>query len=154
MSELWVARRFFVLFVVAGGLCTCAADQPSPMALRGAADGAGPCADGKGKDNRQAPIVCVDDTGAALTVSPEPIILDAKLRGKGGAVTLQWFTRSGGNDLQVSVKDGCVTDVKCDGKGHCTAKAKDVDAETRCKYDVWTNKHPRLDPEVVIQPCC
>ena len=115
---------------------------------------AGPCADGKGSTDRQAPIVCVDDTGATLSVFPDPIVLHDTTKGGGGPVVLQWFTRTGTGDLQLQIEEGCVSEVTCNGRGHCTAKSRDIDAETRCKYDVWTDKHPRLDPEVVVDPCC
>jgi hypothetical protein len=114
----------------------------------------GPCRDGNGNADRQAPIVCVDDLGATLSVRPDPIVLHDTLRNSAAPVTLQWFTRSGRGDLRVDVQEGCLTEIKCEGQGHCTAKARDIDAETRCKYDVWTGTHPRLDPDIVIEPCC
>jgi hypothetical protein len=96
----------------------------------------------------------VDDTGDTLSVSPDPIVLHDKMKGGSAPVTMQWFTRSGGGNLQIEIEDGCVTDVKCDGKGHCTAKSRDIDADTKCKYDVWTDTKPRLDPDLIITPCC
>jgi hypothetical protein len=53
------------------------------------------------------------------------------------------------------VEPGCVGDVRCDGRGHCSARAV-AGAARSCKYDVWINggDHDRLDPTIVISPCC
>ncbi len=114
----------------------------------------GPCANGQGSSDRQAPIVCVEDTGKTLSVRPDPIVIHDKKKGGSQPVTMQWFTRSGRGDLQIAIEEGCVTEVKCNGKGHCTAKTRDVDAQVKCKYDVWTATHPRLDPDLILTPCC
>lgn len=151
MSEVRVLLRFFVLLVLTVVVCGCA-QRAALTPSRGG--GGGPCGGGKGISDRQAPIVCVDDTGATLSVDPDPIVLHNKMKSDGKPVTLQWFTRSGSNNLYVEIEPGCLTEVKCNGKGHCTAKSRDLAAETRCKYDVWTDKHPRLDPDVVVTPCC
>ena len=122
-----------------------------PAPLRG-----NPCTAKAGSTDRNAPIVCVDDTGAKLSVSPDPI----RVHDVGAAdrlpVVIQWYTVSGANDLHVELEPGCVADTKCDGNGHCMARtvALAVKTEKRCKYDVWTDKHPRLDPEVIVIPCC
>jgi len=152
MSEVRVLLRFFILLVFTVVVVCGCAQRNAVTPLR--AGGGGPCGGGKGVSDRQAPIVCVDDLGATLSVDPDPIVLHDKLRGGGNPVTLQWFTRSGGNDLQLEIEPGCVSEVKCDGKGHCTAKSRDIDSETKCKYVVWTDKHPRLDPDIVVTPCC
>jgi hypothetical protein len=71
-------------------------------------------------------------------------------------VVIQWFTKSGGGNLEIDVRSGCVTDVKCNGRGHCSAKTVSVTTPTTCKYDVLINdgKHDPLDPDVVVVPCC
>lgn len=136
-------------------LCACAAQQSvSPTdatALRGS-----PCANKAGSNDRNAPIVCVDDTGTALAVSPDPIRVHDVGQNDRLPVMLQWHTVSGRNDLRVEIEPGCVTDVRCERPGHCAARTlpRNDKAEKRCKYDVWTDKHPRLDPEVIITPCC
>lgn len=113
-----------------------------------------PCADGKGSGDRQAPIVCVEDTGPTLSVSPDPIVIDDRKKEGSEPVTMQWFTRSGRGDLQIAIEDGCLTELKCSGNGQCVAKTRDVDAQVKCKYDVWTKTHPRLDPDIILTPCC
>lgn len=103
-----------------------------------------------------APVVCVDDTGGTLRVTPDPIVL-RDLDGVGGPpVPIHWYTVSGANDLRIEIEPGCLTQMECERPGHCSAKAVRRPDKTwkRCKYDVWTDKHPRLDPDVIITPCC
>lgn len=103
-----------------------------------------------------APVVCVDDTGATLRVTPDPIVLRDLDKAGGRPVTIHWYTVSGANDLGIEIEPGCVTQLECAGPGHCSAKAVQRPDKTskRCKYDVWTGKHPRFDPDVIITPCC
>jgi len=134
-----------VLFVLAG----CAANQQSAGTRAG-------CGDGAGSANRQAPIVCVDDSARTLSVSPDPVTLhDVSSSDRRTPVVLHWYTRSGGGDLQVEVEPGCLSEVRCDGNGHCMARSQ-PGSTSRCKYDVWINggNHDRLDPTIVITPCC
>ena len=102
---------------------------------------------------RNAPIVCVDDTAATLSVHPDPITAHSVGQSDRQPVVIHWWTRSGSNALQLEIQPGCVTDVTCRG-GHCTARTLPATERKQCKYDVWTDKHPKLDPEVVIDPCC
>lgn len=152
MSETRVLLRGVVFGVSVLMLAACA--QRAAISPARAGGGGGLCGDGRGNADRQAPIVCVDDLGATLSVSPDPIVLHDQKKGGSQPVVMQWFTRSGRGDLQIAIEDGCVTEVKCNGKGHCTAKSRDIDADVRCKYDVWTATHPRLDPDLVVTPCC
>ena len=124
--------------------------SPSP-AFRG-----NPCASKAGSADRNAPIVCVDDTGSTLTVSPDPIRVHDVGASDKAPVVLQWHTVSGRNDLHVEIEPGCVTETTCSGNGHCRARTtpRTDKTEKRCKYDVWTDKHPRLDPDVIVIPCC
>jgi hypothetical protein len=138
--------RVVVLLVLAG----CAANQQSPSAT------ARVCGGGVGSSNRQAPIVCVDDSARTLTVSPDPVTLhDVRSDDRRSPVVLHWYTRSGSGDLQVEMEPGCTSDVRCDGNGHCQALSR-PGAKGTCKYDVWINggNHERLDPTVVITTCC
>lgn len=127
-----------------------------PDAGGGGVTGSGPCATGTGSADRNAPIVCVNDTGASLTVRPDPIRVHDVGQHDGLPVMLQWHTVSGGNDLRVEIEPGCVTEVRCERPGHCSGRTlpRADKTDKRCKYDVWTDKHPRLDPEVIITPCC
>ncbi len=147
MSKVRILLRWCVLVTVALVFITCA------PATSGGGDKRlmGPCSRGKGTENRNAPIVCVDDTGATLSVNPDPV--KANATGTGAPVVIQWWTRSGGNQLHIEVTPGCITDVSCDG-AHCKAQTLPVTAHTQCKYDVWTDKHPKLDPDIVVDPCC
>jgi hypothetical protein len=156
--------RHFVLLGVLLFLCTCASQQQQGVVSGGVPSGgaattlrrANPCAGKAGSTDRNAPIVCVDDTGATLSVSPDPI----RVHDVGAAdrlpVAIHWYTVSGANDLHVEIEPGCVTDTTCDGNGHCMARStpRGDKTEKRCKYDVWTDKHPRLDPDMIIIPCC
>ncbi len=139
-------------------VCMCAASSSTgpdtgggPSPLRG-----NPCASKAGSTDRNAPIVCVDDTGATLSVSPDPIRVHDVGAADKMPVVIHWYTVSGANDLHIEMEPGCITDTKCDVAGHCMARTmpRADKTEKRCKYDVWTDKHPRLDPEVIIIPCC
>lgn len=154
MSEVRQVPR--LLMVLAGTLVIagCAArpmPEPSPMPLRG-----GPC--GKGPSTKQTPIVCIDDSARTLKVSPDPINAhDAKEADRATPVTMQWFTASGSGDVRLEIEPGCVANVRCNGNGHCTAQTVSVSGSRKeCKYDVWIEggNHDRLDPTIVIDPCC
>lgn len=136
-----------VLLVIAG----CASQSGGGNPLRG-----NPCLSGPGSNNRQAPIVCVDDSTRTLSVWPEPVMVHDVAEGdRATPVTVHWFTKSGAGDLQLEIEPGCVSRQQCDGQGHCWAKSV-PGASKRCKYDVWINggNHDRLDPTVVITGCC
>lgn len=150
--------RYLMLLGVVLFVCSCASQSAVPgggssgtTTLRG-----NPCASKAGSVDRNAPLVCVDDTGATLSVAPDPI----RVHDVGAAdklpVIVHWRTVSGSNDLRVEIEPGCVTETRCEGKGHCMARTlpRADRTEKRCKYDVWTDKHPRLDPDVIIVPCC
>lgn len=148
--------RFAALAASAILITTCAANpgatSPSPGSgsLR-----SGPCASGAPPSaDMNAPIVCVDDSGSALTVDPDPVrVHDVVAPGK-APVVLQWFTRSGGNNLHIDIENGCTEKVTCN-RGHCTTKTLPSNGtEKRCKYSVWTDNHPKLDPDIIITPCC
>ena len=148
MSTVRVLLRCCVLITVALVLLTCSsADGVDTKRLMN------PCSKGTGNTNRNAPIVCVDDTGATLSVNPDPVKVNSVGESDRQPVVIHWWTRSGGNMLNIEIKDGCVTDVSCNG-GHCKARTLPVNAHTQCKYDVWTDKHPKLDPDIEIDPCC
>ncbi|HEV7238084.1 MAG TPA: hypothetical protein VGQ36_02510 [Thermoanaerobaculia bacterium] len=149
MSEVRIPLRWFLLATVVLALTTCAPNDRKPINPF-----SNPCNTGKGKADRNAPIVCVDDTGETLSVDPDPINVHDVDATDRKPVIIQWRTRSGSKDLNVEIAEGCVTDVECKD-GHCKAKTRETDASgARCKYDVWTSKHPRLDPEVIIVDCC
>lgn len=140
-----LSRPFALLFVLIV-ITTCQSQSAVDSRLGGPCTGM--------STNANAPIVCVDDSARKLTVSPDPVTVNSRVGG--GPVTLQWFTSSGGGDLQIDVREGCVTDVSCNKSGHCSAHTMSVTAEKTCKYDVWINggNHDRLDPEVKVVPCC
>lgn len=156
--------RSIVLLGVLLILCACAAQQSTAPAPPPAAGGSSstalragnPCSNKVGSTNRNAPIVCVDDTGSTLTVSPDPIRLHDVGAADRAPVVIHWHTVSGANDLHVEIEPGCVTETTCDGNGHCRARTlpRSDKTEKRCKYDVWTDKHPRLDPDMIVIPCC
>jgi hypothetical protein len=157
MPELRLVPRFLVPCVIAAMIAGCG--------YHGAKDGGSattpmsgnPCASGTATTSRQAPIVCIDDTNRKLIASPDPIEVSNVLKSdRKSPVTVQWYTKSGTGDVQVKIEPGCVTEEKCEGRGKCSAKSV-PSGKPRCKYDVWiegSSKHDRLDPTIVITPCC
>ncbi len=150
MTEVRRVLRMVVLLVVPILISACAARTDST----GPAGGGGVCASGVGSQNPHTPIVCVDDSVRKLSVHPDEIIIDDIQQKR--PITLVWMTKSGRGDLRIEMKDeGCVTRPHCAGNGRCTAQSI-PNADRRCKYDVWIEggNHDRLDPTVVITPCC
>ncbi|HEX6101002.1 MAG TPA: hypothetical protein VF432_32090 [Thermoanaerobaculia bacterium] len=153
MSEVRIVLRGCLLVMAALVLNTCASSPATNPSKGGGTLMNNPCGKGLGKADRNAPIVCVDDTGGTLSVHPDPITAHSVGQSDRQAVMLHWWTRSGGNALNIEIEPGCVTDVTCNG-AHCSARTLPANSRTRCKYDVWTDKHPRLDPDIVVDPCC
>jgi hypothetical protein len=152
MSLAGRMSRVVLLLVTMVWIAGCAGQGGGPTV-----SGGSPCANGNGSENRQAPIVCVDDSQRTLSVSPEPVHVHDSLESNGTQpVIVHWFTKSGGGDLRIEIEPGCVIRESCDGRGHCWARSVPGKDRRECKYDVWINggQHDRLDPTVVIQPCC
>ena len=147
MSEVRLPRllvSFVMVFVIAG----CAHhDRP-------AINNSGVCRSGVAAVNRQAPIVCVNDMAAVLSVSPDPVEANDVLEGpRTEPVMLHWYTVSGKGTLGVQVHGtNCVARIDCES-GHCWAKTIPRSTGT-CKYDVWTTPWNKLDPTIIINPCC
>ena len=144
MSILRQGSRFLLVFAVVTLISGCSSwiNQST----------GGPCAGGGGSSNRQAPIVCVDDSGPVLALNPEPVTAHDVKKGTHQPVTVRWATVSGA-PMWVEVKEeGCVRDVKC-ASGQCTAHTI-PGAVKSCKYDVWTTPENRLDPIIIITTCC
>ena len=157
MSEVRMVPRLLALLVATLLIAGCAATPAdnsgasSSMPLR-----ANPCASGAPPMNKQAPIVCIDDSSRKLVVSPDPVVVhDVSVSDRKTPVGVQWFTKSGTGDVQVAIEPGCVDKKSCNGNGKCTAETV-PGAKKRCKYDVWITggAHDRLDPTVVVDPCC
>ncbi len=155
MSEVRMVPRLLVLLVATLLIAGCAANNSSPdtkpVPLR-----ANPCASGAPPMNKQAPIVCIDDSARKLVVSPDPVVVhDVSASDRKTPVGVQWFTKSGTGDVQVAIEPGCVDKKSCNGNGKCAAETV-PGAKKRCKYDVWITggAHDRLDPTVVVDPCC
>lgn len=152
--------RCLVVLGVCLVFCACASPPVRPVVdSTQSTELDNPCRPGTGSGGSlliNAPVVCVDDTGGTLRVTPDPIVLH-DLDGAGGRpVPIHWYTVSGANDLRIEIEPGCITQLECVTPGHCSAKAIRRPDKTwkRCKYDVWTDKHQRLDPDVIITPCC
>ncbi|HYH08882.1 MAG TPA: hypothetical protein VEK11_17650 [Thermoanaerobaculia bacterium] len=151
MSMVRLLPRVLVLLVLPFAIAGCASQAGGSTPMRG-----NPCTSGNGSDNRQAPIVCVDDSNRVLSVWPEPVTVhDVLKEDMRTPVMVHWFTRSGGGDLQLEIEPGCVARHQCDGRGHCWARSM-PGSKSSCKYDVWINggNHDRLDPTIVITGCC
>lgn len=153
MSEVRILLRWILLMTAGLVLSTCNSSRSTIAPRGGGSQLANPCSAGVGKADRNAPIVCVDDTAATLSVHPDPITAHSVGQSDRQPVMIHWWTRSGSNALELEIQPGCVTDVTCRG-GHCMARTLPATERKQCKYDVWTDKHPKLDPEVVIDPCC
>jgi hypothetical protein len=146
--------RLLALLVATLLIAGCAAaydSAPEQKPLR-----ANPCASGTPAMNKQAPIVCIDDSARKLVVSPDPVIVhDVNAMDRKKPVAVEWYTKSGSGDVQVSIEPGCVDKKACDGKGKCAAETV-PGAKKQCKYDVWITggRHDKLDPTVIVDPCC
>lgn len=160
MSEVRMVPRLLALLVATLLIAGCAATPAdnggasSSMPLRGS----NPCASGPPKMDKQAPIVCVDDTQRTLTVFPEPVhVHDGKSEDRSQPVAIEWYTKSGTGDVHVQMGPACESvKVKgCNGSGKCEAETT-PGKMAPCKYDVWITggKHDRLDPTVIVDPCC
>jgi hypothetical protein len=151
-----IRRSSAVLVGVLSGLflTTCAVSHSADVAPAG---GGNPCMSGNGSSNRQAPIVCVDDSNRTLTVSPDPVRAHHVLESdRKSPVMIHWWTRSGTGALQLEIEPGCVAKHQCDSRtGHCWAQTLSKSGAT-CKYDVWIEggNHDRLDPTIVVDACC
>lgn len=146
MSILRQVPRFLVLFAAVMLVTGCGS-------WINRSTSGGICSGGGGSSNRQAPIVCVDDSGPILTVNPDPVTAHDKKKDSTQPVTIRWATVSGA-DLWVEMKeDGCVQQLNCNAPGSCTAVTV-PGASKQCKYDVWTTPENRLDPIIIITPCC
>jgi hypothetical protein len=152
MSEVRLVPRLLVLLVAVLLIAGCAARMtPNPTSLR-----ANPCASGTPPMNKQAPIVCIDDSARTLVVSPDPVMMhDVNASDRKSPVPVQWFTKSGTGDVHVRIDPGCVDKQACDGRGKCAAETV-PGARKTCKYDVWITggKHDKLDPLVIVGGCC
>jgi hypothetical protein len=150
--------RIPALFGVTLLIAACAANPDRPARGGGNSLIVNPCATGRAAaSTKQTPIVCIDDSARTLVVFPDPVVVhDVQAGDKTSPVEVKWFTKSGTGDVQVAIEEGCVTDQSCDGRGKCKAKTK-KGGKSSCKYDVWIAgdpSHDRLDPTVVITPCC
>ena len=153
MSEVRILLRGILLFTVVLVLAGCAAQSTVSGGAAAGTRMTGVCGSGAGKADRNAPIVCVDDSGPALSVNPDPVHVHSVAQADRQPVVIHWWTRSGGNTLNLEIQPGCVTDLTCNGP-HCTARTLPQTERKQCKYDVWTQVQPKLDPDIVVDPCC
>jgi hypothetical protein len=165
MSEVRLVPRFVVLYAAALLIGACARSATAPAPTPDPARGTGlrpfasnPCATGHPAANKQAPIVCIDDSNRTLVADPDRVFVhDVKSDDMRSPVPIQWYTKSGTGDVHVKMAPGCTAvNVKtCNGNGKCEAETT-PGAKTECKYDVWITggKHDKLDPTVVVDSCC
>ena len=117
-----------------------------------------------GSSRPEAPVVCIDDTGTRLSVSPERVeAYDRDPEKQGHPMVILFFTKSGSGDFQIVPRSGnCIepqTEHHCPPNAglcrvHVVRKApNDTEAEV-CKYDVVMKGFTTLDPWVVTKPCC
>ena len=162
MSEVRQVARLIVLFLLVLPIVSCArsAVEPNPPnppnPIRPFAEN--PCEKGAPPANKQAPIVCIDDSQRTLAANPDRVFVhESKKDDRTRAVQIQWYTTSGTGDVHVKMEEGCraVNLKTCNGNGKCEAETT-PGVTTECKYDVWITggKHDRLDPTVVVDACC
>src|SRR5690348_9452319 len=120
MSEIRRVPRVLSLLVCGLLLATCAGSGGSSSSNGGSNNtsirpgrAANPCAGKKGNGSPNTPIVCVDDTGDALTVHPDPVIVHDRSKSDNNPVLIQWMTVSGGDNLNITMSAGCTTEMKC-----------------------------------------
>ena len=112
----------------------------------------------RGNLSKGRPMICIDNA----TLQPDPAnayIWDVE--GSNGQPTtlpvkVNWFTRRSGNlQIEFAAGSNCVTNMQCNGRGHCVATVQPLqgDKERQCKYDVVLNGQ-RYDPLVTVNPCC
>lgn len=160
MSVVRLVPRLLVLCVVALSIGGCARPVPAPDPDSGSGQlVSNPCATGRATaSSKQTPIVCVDDSQRTLRVFPDPVrVHDVKSADRKSPVAIQWLTKSGMGDVHVQMGPACdsVKVKGCTGGGKCEAETT-PGVMKPCKYDVWITggKHDRLDPTVIIDPCC
>ncbi len=159
MSEVRLVPRLLTLLVAALLIAGCASKSGGSSSGSSSSEPAtllNPCASGTPAKNKQAPIVCIDDSARTLVVTPDPVeVHDVNASDRKTPVSVQWFTKSGTGDVHVLIEPGCVAKKSCDGRGKCKAETV-PGARKKCKYDVWIigGKHDRLDPTVDVGGCC
>jgi hypothetical protein len=156
MSVVRLVPRLIVLSASVLLISGCARARPEPNPIRPFAEN--PCTKGTPAADKQAPIVCIDDSNRTLVAKPDRVFVhDVKAADRRSPVQIQWYTTSGTGDVHVKMADSCrAVNVKgCNGKGKCEADTV-PGVTTECKYDVWITggKHDRLDPTVVVDGCC
>lgn len=157
--------RFRLPLVLATSILVVSCAQPpdgvapaaKPLTITAATGGCGP-----GVQRREAPVVCVDDSGETLRAIPDTVYAFDTHPEDRSPVNVIWFTSSGAGNLRIEPVDtNCLAKVWCNPKsGHCRARTLSLNGkgESRCKYDVVMvgpdGSERRLDPIVIVQPCC
>jgi hypothetical protein len=109
----------------------------------------------KGKQHPERPIVCVDNTGSALSIHPREDLVVFDRASNGAPVTILFFTKSGTGNLKIIDKDDCLDEQEHTPEGMARIKVtKAGGSETRCKYDIELAGFETLDPFIVVKPCC
>lgn len=156
MSVVRLVPRLIVLSAFVLLISSCARPMPGPNPIRPFEGN--PCEKGTPPANKQAPIVCIDDSNRTLVAHPDRVFVhDVNSGDRTSPVKIQWYTTSGSGDVHVKMADSCraVKLKGCNGKGKCDAETV-PGVTTECKYDVWITggKHDLLDPTVVVDGCC
>lgn len=115
-----------------------------------------------GSTRPESPIVCIDDTGSALSVHPETVnTWDRDPDGSGNPMVILFRTKSGKRDFKIVQRSGnciepelyCPPDI-----GLCRAKVvkrvEGAEAQETCKYDVVMAGFKDLDPTIRVGTCC
>jgi hypothetical protein len=156
MSVVRLVPRLFVFSAFTLLLNGCARPAVDPNPIRPLAEN--PCGKGAPQANKQAPIVCIDDSNRKLVANPDRVFVhDVRADDATKPVPIQWYTTSGTGDVHVKMAPGCsAVNLKgCNGNGKCEAETV-PGSRSECKYDVWITggKHELLDPTVVVDACC
>jgi hypothetical protein len=111
-------------------------------------------------DDRQSPVVCIDDAGGKLSFLPEPVVIhNVKHDDPTAPVPITFFALTRSRRLNVVPVDaGCVTTPVCNGP-RCSAESIPTQNTLKvCKYEVWLDKGTATelheDPIIIITGCC
>lgn len=154
MSEMRLVPRCLAVAVFAAIITACSSSHHSQD------HGSGRPVCPGAVDDRQGPVICVDDTGSALTFLPDPAVIhDVKHDDANAAVPIRWFVRTPGRKLEVEMVDpDCVDAPTCAGP-QCMSQSRKGQKDPKiCKYNVWVDRGEAdemyRDPTVIITGCC
>ena len=106
-----------------------------------------------------APIVCVDNTGSALSVDPYRVVAyDEYPKDSGRPVVILFVTQEKPAEFKLVEKtSGCIEKQNCvTSAGLCQVTVKRLGGAPGkvCEYGIEMVGFPTMDPEIKLKPCC